>query len=59
MTAKLLALNTMISLLAAFVTLLANVALLTDVAFAASLPQITAVGSKFFTAKGDQFYIKG
>jgi len=49
----------MISLLAAFVTLLANVALLTDVAFAASLPQITAVGSKFFTAKGDQFYIKG
>jgi len=43
----------MIFLLAAFVTLLANVA------YAASLPQITAVGSKFFTAKGDQFYIKG
>ncbi len=49
----------MISLLAAFVTLLGNVALLANVTFAASLPQITAVGSKFFTSKGDQFYIKG
>lgn len=46
-------------LLATFFTFLANVILLPNAAFAASLPQITAVGSKFFTAKGDQYYIKG
>ena len=32
---------------------------LAGLASAASLPQISAVGSKFFTADGDQFYIKG
>ena len=43
----------MIFLLAAFT------AVFVEIAFAASLPQITAVGSKFFTGNGDQFYIKG
>ena len=40
-------------LLAAFVACV-------NVVFAqSSLPEISAVGSKFFTADGDQFYIKG
>lgn len=38
---------------AAILTLLATVASTT------SLPQISAVGSKFFTKDGDQFFIKG
>ena len=43
----------MISILVLIATALAGLAA------TASLPQITAVGSKFFTADGDQFYIKG
>lgn len=27
--------------------------------FAVALPKISAVGSKFFTENGDQFYVKG
>ena len=42
----------MSALLAAFVAWIA-------LAVAASLPEISAVGSKFFTADGAQFYIKG
>ena len=41
-------------------TLLAVVVACVNIVFAAStLPEISAVGSKFFTADGDQFYIKG
>jgi len=39
--------------------MLASVALSQTTSAAATLPTIKAVGSKFYTANGDQYFIKG